>query len=194
MVEKSQTISSSNERLEFLGDAVLSAFVSELLYERLPHYDEGQLTKIRSGFVSRENLNEIGESLGLLELIQFRGDANRFKSLLGNVVEALVGAIYLDQGHKKGRKIIREHFIIPYINSEKLEDLTTDFKSRLYIWAQKEQKNVEFRVMEESVKKGKNYFVIGLFINDNLFAQEDDYTKKNAEKKLSEKAAASFGF
>ena len=95
---------------------------------------------------------------------------------------------------KKGRKIIREHFIIPYINSEKLEDLTTDFKSRLYIWAQKEQKNVEFRVMEESVKKGKNYFVIGLFINDNLFAQEDDYTKKNAEKKLSEKAAASFGF
>jgi ribonuclease-3 len=194
MVEKNTSVSESNERLEFLGDAVLTALVSEFLYERLPNFDEGKLTKIRSGFVSRESLNQIGEELNLISLIRFKGHAANFKSLQGNVLESLVGAIYIDQGHAKSRKIIREKFIIPYLTPDSLEELTQDYKSRLYMWAQREHKHVEFKILEERIKNKKNYFVIALFINNNLFATAEAFTKKEAEKQLAEKASGTFDF
>ncbi|MFN3916468.1 MAG: ribonuclease III [Flavobacteriales bacterium] len=193
-VEKSTTVSESNERLEFLGDAILTALVSEFLYERLPQFNEGKLTKIRSGFVSRGSLNHIGEEFNLISLIRFKGHAANFKSLQGNVLESLIGAIYLDQGHAKSRKIIREKFIIPYLTPDSLEELTQDYKSQLYMWAQKEHKNVEFKILEERIKNKKNYFVIALFINNNLFATAEAFTKKEAEKQLAEKASGVFGF
>jgi ribonuclease III len=194
MVEKVNTINESNERLEFLGDAVLTALVSEFLYERLPHFDEGKLTKIRSGFVSRENLNQIAEELNLLSVIRFKGHAANFKSLQGNVLESLIGAIFIDQGHAKSKKIIREKFIIPYLTPSSIEELAQDYKSQLYMWAQKEHKNVEFKILEERIKNKKNYFVIALFINNTLFATAEAYTKKEAEKQLAEKAAGIFNF
>ena len=116
----SSTTRSDNERLEFLGDSVINTIVAQYLFEKFPNEDEGFLTKLRSRIVSRENLNEIGLKIKLLELVRYFKGKNEYKSLVGNVFEALVGAIYLDIGFEKTKDMFFKQVLENLIDIEKI--------------------------------------------------------------------------
>ena len=120
------------ERLEFVGDAMLSAVIAAYLYEQVPHGDEGYLTKMRSKVVSREHLNELGKELKLIDIVQSRIPKSNFgNNIHGNLFEALVGAIYLDRGYKACEKFIFDRVITPHVDIEDLEGKVIIYKSLL---------------------------------------------------------------
>ncbi|HAU52205.1 MAG TPA: ribonuclease III, partial [Sphingobacterium sp.] len=125
----------SNERLEFLGDAVLGSVVAELLFKKYPYKDEGFLTEMRSKIVSRANLNQLSRKLGFNELIQFDARMisfpNKQGSLLGDAFEALIGAVYLDRGYVFTKSFLLNRIIKPHVDIHLLEQTETNFKSRL---------------------------------------------------------------
>lgn len=128
------------ERLEFVGDAMLSSVIAAYLFEQVPHGDEGYLTKMRSKVVSREHLNELGKDLGLIDLVKSRIPKSNFgDNIHGNLFEALVGAIYLDKGYNACEKFIYKRIINPYVDIETLEGKVISYKSLLIEWCQKEK-------------------------------------------------------
>lgn len=140
------------ERLEFVGDAMLSSVIAFHLYEEVPHGDEGYLTKMRSKIVSREHLNELGRDLGLIDLVQSRIPKSNFgNNIHGNLFEALVGAIYLDKGYKFCEKFIYNRVIDPYVDIETLEGKVISYKSLLIEWCQKEKNTFNYDVYELSL-------------------------------------------
>jgi ribonuclease-3 len=183
-----ETTKTSNERLEFLGDALLNAIVAEHLFRRFPYKDEGFLTKMRSKVVSRNHLNGIAMKMGLQDMLNKDSGGYSGSSIYGNALEALIGAIYLDRGYLKSKKFILDRVLGLYVDMDELENTETDFKSKLIEWAQKEKKSVEFRVMEEARYADDKTFLIGLFIDHELKAEASHYSKKKAEQMASEKA------
>ncbi len=180
-----QGFKESNERLEFLGDSVIGTIVSEYLFEKFPHKPEGFLTQMKSKIVSRKSLNHLGEKTGIEPLIQYQKNNAIFKSLLGNVFEALFGAIYLDKGYKVTKKVLIERVLIPYIDLEALEKTDIDFKSKLLIHSQKNKLNLEFRQLKEEKVKGKLQFTMGIFINDELQESAIGQSKRVAEQEAA---------
>ena len=128
------------ERLEFLGDAMLSSIIAAYLYNEVPGGDEGYLTKMRSKVVSRKHLNELGRDLGLIKFVESNVPKDHFgQNIHGNLFEALVGAIYLDRGYKYCEKFIYQRVVAPYVDIEQLEGKVISYKSLLIEWCQKQK-------------------------------------------------------
>jgi ribonuclease-3 len=173
----------SNERLEFLGDAILDAVVAELLFLKFPEEDEGFLTKIKSKVVSRRTLSEIGEELNLREIIRYhKGRTINLSSLEGNAFEAMMGAIYLDGGFEAVRKCINNTILRNYADLNKILQEEIDFKSKLFIWSQKKHLNLKFVVLEEGCKDGNWRYEMIVQINDTSYGKGIGSSKKLAEQ------------
>lgn len=181
-------VTASNERLEFLGDALLDVVVADHLFRMFPYKDEGFLTKMRSKIVSRQHLNGLALKIGMQELLEKEGGTSPGTSIYGNALEALIGSIYLDKGFKGAKKFILKRLFTIYIDLDEIENTETDYKSKLTEWAQKERKNLEFRVLEEARNSENRNFVVGVFINSSLMGQAANYSKKRAEQMAAEKA------
>lgn len=177
----------NNERLEFLGDAVLSSIVGEYLFNRYPNKKEGFLSQMRAKIVSRENLNFYGESLNLEPHINYKRGNVVYKSLLGNVIEALFGAIYLDLGYNKTKAIFINELLLKKSDLANLEKENADYKSRLIIHCQKTKLSLAFKVMEEKEISGKKSFTIGAYIEDELKNTAIGASKREAERLVSKK-------
>ncbi|RAJ17740.1 ribonuclease III [Olleya aquimaris] len=177
------------ERLEFLGDAMLSAVIAHHLYMEVPGGDEGYLTKMRSKVVSREHLNELGKDLELIKHVQSKIPKGQFgDNIHGNLFEALIGAIYLDRGYKYCEKFIQKRVINPYVDIEKLEGKVISYKSLLIEWCQKEKKIFDYHVYEDTGNDDVKHFSVKLSINDKIVAKARATSKKKAEEKASKRA------
>jgi ribonuclease-3 len=184
---------SNYERLEFVGDAMLSAVIAAYLFEQVPHGDEGYLTKMRSKVVSREHLNELGKDLGLIDLVQSRIPKSNFgNNIHGNLFESLVGAIYLDRGYKFCEKFIYKRVINPYVDIETLEGKVISYKSLLIEWCQKEKNTFDYNVYEDTGKDELKHFSVKLSINDKVVSKARATSKKKAEEKASKRAFFAF--
>lgn len=183
---------SSNERLEFLGDAILGSVVAELLFKKYPYRGEGFLTEMRSKIVSRSHLNQLSKKLGIDELIQYDSRMIHFQSkqgsLLGDAFEALIGAIFLDKGYEFTRNFIIKRIIRPHVDIQVLEETETNFKSRLIEWCQQTGKEVAFVQSENSEGDSAKMFTVDALINGQVYGTGKDYSKKSAEKLAAEKA------
>ena len=179
----------SNERLEFLGDSVISTIVSEYLFEKFPNEDEGYLTQMRSKIVSRKSLNLLGEKIGLEPFVKYLKGNFPYKSLLGNVFEALFGAIYLDKGYKKAKEVFIKKILEKYIDLENLEANNIDHKSQLLIYCQKNKLELEFKTINEQTIKGSISFTMGAYINGELKGESTDLSKRSAEQAAAEIAS-----
>lgn len=187
--ELSNGVRVSNERLEYLGDAVLGAVVADLLFKKFPYKDEGFLTEMRSKIVSRSQLNNLSKKLGLTKLINSANDTKTVcKSMNGDAFEAFIGALYLDKGYQFTRKIIINRIINIHLNLDELETQIVNYKSKLVEWGQKEKKSVDFKVVEEIGEGFKKQFLVRIFVEGEVIESGQDFSIKGAEQIASEKA------
>ena len=176
----------SNERLEFLGDAILSGIVGHYLYQRFPYKDEGFLTKMRSKLVSREQLNHVAHKMGLARYIDKRFDNNtKGSSINGDAFEALLGAIYLDKGYTQANRFVVQRVIMPLLDIDQIEQTETDYKSKFIEWAQREKVTYEYKVVEESGQGQQKEFHVALLVNGEEQARATNHSKKRAEQAAS---------
>ncbi|MGB5229373.1 ribonuclease III [Eudoraea sp.] len=177
------------ERLEFLGDSMLGTIISRYLYNEVPNGDEGYLTKMRSKIVSRKHLNELGKDLNLISYVESRIPKSHFgDNIHGNVFEALVGAIYLDRGYKYCEKFINDRVIDPYVDIEQLEGKVISYKSLVIEWCQKQKKEFNYKVYEDTGKDPLKHFAVKLSIDERVMAKARATSKKKAEEKASKRA------
>ncbi|MGK7391007.1 MAG: ribonuclease III [Candidatus Cyclobacteriaceae bacterium M2_1C_046] len=180
----------SNERLEYLGDAILGAVVAEFLFKKYPFKDEGFLTEIRSRIVSRDSLNTLGRKVGVDAIVKFdqrKKEKTSHKSLYGDTLEALIGAVYLDRGYRFCRKFIIGKLINPHFNLKEIIKSERNFKSRIIEWAQKENKEVKFEI-EIKAEKNHKEFTAQVFIDKVPFGTGYGLSKKKAEQDAAEKS------
>ena len=172
----------NNERLEYLGDAILSGIIADFLFKKYPYKEEGFLTEMRSKMVNRNKLNEIAIKMGIKKITLFNKFDNSLKisQIFGNTLEALVGAIYLDKGFRKTQQWVLERMIIPHLFMEDLENLEINHKNKLYGWANKNGKSLEFETLNEKIEGGRRLFTIGAVVNGELIAEAKAYNKKDA--------------
>jgi len=178
----------SNERLEYLGDAILGAAVADYLFKKYPFKDEGFLTEVRSRIVNRETLNQLARKLGIPSIVQADKKNTQLQQvILGNTLEAIVGAIYLDKGYLRCRKFVVDKLIQPYLNIEEVVNSNTNFKSKIIEWSQRNNATIRFEV--ESSKKGKagKEFIAQIFIGEQPYGQGFGFTKKKAEQDAAQK-------
>ncbi|MFZ4100941.1 MAG: ribonuclease III [Sphingobacterium thalpophilum] len=191
-VEVKNGTKNSNERLEFLGDAILGSVIAEILFKMYPYKDEGFLTEMRSKIVSRANLNQLAKKLGLDEHIEYDnriiGHNNKQGSLLGDTFEAMVGAVYMDKGYNFTRNFLISRIIKPHIDIHTLELTETNFKSKLIEWCQRHGKDINFEVIANDEGENSKLFTIQISVDGENCAVGRDYNKKNAEKLAAEKA------
>lgn len=177
------------ERLEFLGDSMLSSVIAAHLYKEAPLGDEGYLTKMRSKIVSREHLNELGKDLNLINLVESKVPTAHFgENIHGNIFEALVGAIFLDKGYKGCEDFIQRKVIVPYVNIERLEGKVISYKSLLIEWCQKEKKTFHFDVFDDNGNDSQKYFGVKLSVDDKIVAKARATSKKKAEETAAKRA------
>ncbi len=177
------------ERLEFLGDAMLSSIIAAHLFNEVPEGNEGYLTKMRSKVVSRKHLNELGKDLKLIDLMRSNIPNSQFGiNIHGNIFEALIGAIYLDRGFTYCEKFVKEAVIEPYIDIESLEGQIISYKSLLIEWCQKEKKAFKYEIYEDTGKDEMKHFAVKLWINEKVIAKARATSKKKAEEKASKRA------
>jgi len=178
----------SNERLEYLGDAVLSAVVADYLFKKFPYKNEGFLTEMRSKIVSRASLNKLSQKMGIDKLVNLNGDARSiFKSANGDAFEALIGAIYLDKGFNFTRNVIVKRIIEWHLDVDHLQNSDFNFKSKLLEWGQKEKQTVEFVVAAEQGEGFRRQYLIHIRLNGEVVAEARDYSIKGAEQLAAEK-------
>ncbi|GGZ60667.1 ribonuclease III [Mesonia mobilis] len=181
------------ERLEFLGDAMLSSIIAAYLYNEVPGGDEGYLTKMRSKVVSRKHLNELGRDLGLIKFVESNVPKDHFgQNIHGNLFEALVGAIYLDRGYKYCEKFIYQRVVAPYVDIEQLEGKVISYKSLLIEWCQKQKHKFNYEVYEDTGKDELKHFAVKLWIDGKVVAKARATSKKKAEEKASKRAYYAF--
>ncbi|MCL2727338.1 MAG: ribonuclease III [Bacteroidales bacterium] len=178
-----------NERLEFLGDAVLNSVVSEALYFRYPNRDEGFLTQMRSKLVSRTSLNALAQQTGLCTWVQIRSPhAGNNRNIPGDMLEALIGAIYLDRGYTMCRKVIMKK-ILSSVDWEELEFIEQDYKSRIIERCQKQRIQASFQTTLTSEEHSHTpHFSSQLFINNLLVGSGEGSSKKEAEQAAARQA------
>ena len=185
----------NNERLEYLGDAVLSALVADYLFMRYPYKEEGFLTEMRSKMVNRQQLNEIALRMGLKKITLYNKSDGSLKisQIFGNTLEALVGAIYLDRGYKKTAKWVTERIILPHMFIDDLELLEINHKNKLYGWANKNGKILEFETVEERVENGRRLFTIAAVVDGTKIAEGKAFNKKDASQIAAQMAVVMLG-
>ncbi|KWW30334.1 MAG: ribonuclease III [bacterium P3] len=180
----------NNERLEYLGDAVLSSVVADYLYHKYPHKEEGFLTELRSIIVSRNNLNRLGNKIGLSKLIRFDSRSNgAFKSKEGDGVEALVGAIYLDRGYVFAKKVIIERFLRFYMDVDQLAHLDWNYKSKLLDWGQHNKHKIKFVVQKTTYQgsRSRTQYDVVATIDGKAYRNARADSIKAAEQLAAEK-------
>lgn len=183
----------SYERLEFLGDAMLSSVIAAHLYKEVPTGDEGYLTKMRSKIVSREHLNELGKDLNLIQFIESKVPVQHFgENIHGNIFESLIGAIYLDRGYIFCEKFIQKRVIEPYVDIARLEGKVISYKSLIIEWCQKEKKSFYYDIFDDNAFDGQRLFGVKLSIDDKIVAKARATSKKKAEEKASQRAYFAF--
>jgi ribonuclease-3 len=181
------------ERLEFLGDAMLSSVIAAHLYNVVPTGDEGYLTKMRSKIVSREHLNELGRDLNLIEFVESKVSPQHFgENIHGNLFEALVGAIFLDKGYDGCENFIQKRVILPYVDIARLEGKVISYKSLVIEWCQKEKKHFYYDVYDDNGIDGQRFFGVKLSIDDKVVAKSRATSKKKAEEIASKRAYFAF--
>ncbi len=181
-------IKMSNERLEYLGDAVLSLIIADYLFKKFPYKEEGFLTEMRARIVSRAQLNKLSIKLGLNALIKSETYSYQCKSMHGNAFEAFVGAMYLDKGYEFAKKIVLSRVIDVHLDIEKIEHEDTNFKSQLIEWSQKEKVPIEFKVINEIGNGYGKQYLVELLVNKEVYADGTDFSIKGAEQIAAGKA------
>ena len=180
----------SYERLEYLGDAILGMVVAEMLYKSFPFKEEGFLTELRSKIVNRESLNNVSKKIGLKGLVQYqkhKGATVSHKSVYGDSLEALIGAIYLDQGFRFVEKFIHQKLIHPHFDFFELAETTTNYKSKIIEWAQKEGKELSFDIIQSN-EEGSKQFISQLSLDNQPIAKGHGFSKKKAEQDAAQKS------
>ena len=173
----------SNERLEYLGDAVLGTAVADYLFKKFPFKDEGFLTEMRSRIVNRESLNHLARKIGVANIVQYDSKNSHLQQvILGNTLEAIVGAIYLDKGFLRCKKFVTDKLIAPNYDLDALATSNSNFKSKVIEWAQREGKDVKFEILD--VKKGRNHkeFIAQVIVDSNPMGTGYGNNKKKAEQ------------
>lgn len=185
----------NNERLEFLGDAVLSSIVAHYLFKKYPYKGEGFLTEMRSKMVNRQQLNDIGIKMGLKKITIYNKQDNSLKisQIFGNTLEALIGAVYLDRGYKKTQKWVEKYMISTHMFIDDLEGIEINIKNKLYGWANKNGKSLEFETLGEKFENGRRLFTIGATIDGELLAEGKGYNKKDASQIAAQLAVEKLG-
>jgi ribonuclease-3 len=197
ITHKSLTIGdtdTSNERLEFLGDAILDAVIAEYLYQRFPDEDEGYLTKIKSKVVSRKTLGEIAETMELRTVIRYhKGRSINLGTIEGNAFEAIMGAIYLDGGYEAVKKSVQHHIFRKYVDLNRILEEEIDFKSKLFIWSQKKRLKLDFVILSEENNGGNWQYTVMVTINDTNYGRGTGSSKKMAEQAASKETLELMG-
>jgi ribonuclease-3 len=162
---------------------------------RYPYREEGFLTEMRSKMVNRQQLNEIALRMGLKKITLYNKSDGSLKisQIFGNTLEALVGAIYLDRGYKKTAKWVTERIIFPHMFIDDLELLEINHKNKLYGWANKNGKVLEFETIEERVENGRRLFTIAAVVDGNKIAEGKAFNKKDASQIAAQMAVAMLG-
>jgi ribonuclease-3 len=190
-----ETPDENNERLEFLGDAVLSAIVADYLFKRYPYKGEGFLTEMRSKMVNRQQLNDIALKMGLRKLTFYNKFDNALKGsqIFGNTLEALIGAVYLDKGYDKTKTWILKQIIIPHLYLEDLELIDINLKNKLIGWANKNGKTITFDLAEEKLEGNRRIFTMNAVLDGEVFAQGKAGNKKDASQVAAQVAVEKLG-
>ncbi len=184
-------VKESNERLEYLGDAVLGAVVAEYLFKKFPLKDEGFLTDIRSRIVNRDALNQAARKIGVSDIAEFHTHKkNRltYKSIYGDALEALIGAVYLDKGYRRCRSFILYKLIIPHFDLEEIIKNNPNYKSKIIEWAHQENKEIEFRITEIKGRANHKEFTADLLLDNEIVAKGNGFSKKKAEQDAAQKS------
>lgn len=192
---KPEDATDSNERLEFLGDAILGAIVAEYLFKKYPYQPEGFLTELRSRIVRRETMNNVALRMGLNKLVQYnQNDRGLSRShIFGNALEALIGAVYLDQGFTKTRKFILNQIIRIYIDLDTMESTDTNYKNQLLSWAQRNGKQLVFETISETSEGTRKLFTVGIVLDGEIMATGTGYNKKDAGQVAAKSAISILG-
>ena len=182
--------SENNERMEFLGDAIISSVVAEYLFKKYPYKDEGFLTEMRSKMVNRQQLNHIAIQMGLKRMTRFNKLDGGLKSsqIFGNTLEALVGAIYLDKQYNFTKKWIIEKMIQPYLFMDELEQIDINIKNKIIGWALKQGKQIDFVLADEQLEGRRRLFTINIVIDGEVITSQKGFTKKDASQIAAQKA------
>ena len=178
----------NNERLEFLGDAILGAVVGHIVYKHFSGKREGFLTNTRSKLVSRESLGRLAQEMGLTDLIQSNGVSSRSHNsyIAGNAFEALVGAIYLDQGYNAVRRFMKKRILQQMVNIDKVAYKEVNFKSKLLEWTQKNRVRMEYRMLKQDKDdNGSPIFGFQVLIEGIEGGKAQGYSKKEAQQNAS---------
>lgn len=177
----------NNERLEFLGDAILDAIVADIVYKKFEGKREGFLTNTRSKIVQRETLNRVAVEIGLDKLIKYTTRQSSHNSYMcGNAFEALIGAIYLDRGYRACKKFMEERIINQYLNLEKISRKEVNFKSKLIEWSQKNKFCVEFNLIEQSLDSDQNpIFETQITVEHIPAGTGKGYSKKESQQEAA---------
>ncbi|MEJ6613507.1 MAG: ribonuclease III [Saprospiraceae bacterium] len=182
----------NNERLEYLGDAILSTVVAEYLFKKYPQKDEGFLTKMRSKIVKRKTLNLIADRMGLDVVLSEYTQGRMSHSMLGNALEALVGAIYIEFGYNKTKHYVIRNILMKYLDIHALEQADDNYKSMLLEWCQKHGKQVGYRVIAKTKLDKRDRFKVAVIVDGEKVSTAEDFNKKSAEQTASRKAVKIF--
>ncbi|MDE3126183.1 MAG: ribonuclease III [Bacteroidota bacterium] len=185
----------NNERLEYLGDAVLSAIVADYLFKRYPYKGEGFLTEMRSKMVNRQQLNEIAVKMGLKRITRFNKFDSSLKSsqIFGNTLEAITGAIYLDKGYEKTRQWVIRQILIPHMFIDDLELIDINLKNKLIGWANRNGKVLNFELVEEKLEAGRRVFTINAVLDGEILSMGKGFNKKDASQIAAQAAIEKLG-
>lgn len=175
----------NNERLEYLGDAILSTIVAEYLYKKYPTKKEGFLTKMRSKIVKRKTLNQIAEDMGLDIILANYSKGKLSHSMLGNALEALVGALYIEMGYNRTKHYVIKNILMKFLDIHELETTDENYKSQLLEWSQKVNQKVVYKTLSKSKLNNRDRFKIAVLIDGVNKGEAEDYNKKSAEQKAS---------
>ncbi len=185
----------NNERLEYLGDAVLSSIVADYLFKKYPYKGEGFLTEMRSKMVNRQQLNILAIKIGLKKLTIYNKIDGSLKGsqIFGNTLEALVGAVYLDKGYEKTQRWVTKHMIIQHLYVDDLEQIDINLKNKLIGWASKNGKILEFELLEEKQETNRKIFTIAAVIDGEKIAEGKGFNKKDASQIAAQRAIEKLG-
>ncbi len=185
----------NNERLEYLGDAILSALVADYLFKRYPYKGEGYLTEMRSKMVNRQQLNHIALRMGLKKITRYnKSDASlRLSHIFGNTLEALIGAVYLDIGYKRTEKWVMKNIILPHMFIDELETKEFNHKNKLYAWASRNGAVLEFETLDVRIENGRRLFTVAAMLNGEPIAEGKAFNKKDASQIAAQAAVDKLG-
>lgn len=187
---QSETVAENNERLEYLGDAILGAIVAEYLFKKYPTQPEGFMTEMRSRMVRRESLNDLALKMGINKLVQFnKADKALSRShIFGNALEALIGAVYLDVGYAKTRRFVLQQMVKGYMDVDQIEVTDSNHKNKLLSWAQRNGRKIEYETIGEKMVGPRKVFTIAVMLDGTQMVTGTGYTKKEAGQDASRKA------